>query len=192
MVITRAAARQRRWVLDPPGSSTRSTEAPPGFQCRRRASRAMSPMTHRRGKSRTRARLRRIRLHGLRSTSVSLMLDQGHPPHIVAAWRRPTSYARWVRRYSGDPVAQRRPTGPGTPDPVGTLLGHGALGEGRHRLQSPRNMTLTLREHRWARTVSNRRPLVCKSRPRCPPRFTQCDGVRKCPAQRGFGFRWVH
>jgi integrase len=35
---------------------------------------------------RTRAGLRRIRLHGLRNTSVSLMLDQGHPPHIVAAW----------------------------------------------------------------------------------------------------------
>ncbi|HYB36021.1 MAG TPA: site-specific integrase, partial [Mycobacterium sp.] len=32
------------------------------------------------------AGLRRIRLHGLRNTSVSLMLDQGHPPHIVAAW----------------------------------------------------------------------------------------------------------
>lgn len=35
---------------------------------------------------RTRAGLRRIRLHGLRNTSVSLMLDRGHPPHIVAAW----------------------------------------------------------------------------------------------------------
>ncbi|HET7666501.1 MAG TPA: site-specific integrase [Mycobacterium sp.] len=35
---------------------------------------------------RTRAGLRRIKLHGLRNTSVSLMLDQGHPPHIVAAW----------------------------------------------------------------------------------------------------------
>lgn len=35
---------------------------------------------------RTRAGLPRIRLHGLRNTSVSLMLDQGHPPHIVAAW----------------------------------------------------------------------------------------------------------
>jgi integrase len=35
---------------------------------------------------RARAGLRRIRLHGLRNTSVSLMLDQGHPPHIVAAW----------------------------------------------------------------------------------------------------------
>lgn len=35
---------------------------------------------------RRRAGLRRIRLHGLRNTSVSLMLDQGHPPHIVAAW----------------------------------------------------------------------------------------------------------
>jgi len=32
------------------------------------------------------AGLRRIRLHGLRNTSVSLMLDQGHPPHIVAGW----------------------------------------------------------------------------------------------------------
>lgn len=35
---------------------------------------------------RSRAGLRRIKLHGLRNTSVSLMLDQGHPPHIVAAW----------------------------------------------------------------------------------------------------------
>jgi site-specific recombinase XerD len=35
---------------------------------------------------RTRAGLCRIRLHGLRNTSVSLMLDQGHPPHIVAGW----------------------------------------------------------------------------------------------------------
>ncbi|WP_078313162.1 MULTISPECIES: tyrosine-type recombinase/integrase [unclassified Mycobacterium] len=35
---------------------------------------------------RMRAGLRRIKLHGLRNTSVSLMLDQGHPPHIVAAW----------------------------------------------------------------------------------------------------------
>lgn len=32
------------------------------------------------------AGLRRIKLHGLRNTSVSLMLDQGHPPHIVAGW----------------------------------------------------------------------------------------------------------
>ncbi|WP_234709474.1 MULTISPECIES: hypothetical protein [Mycolicibacterium] len=35
---------------------------------------------------RSRAGLHRIKLHGLRNTSVSLMLDQGHPPHIVAAW----------------------------------------------------------------------------------------------------------
>ena len=35
---------------------------------------------------RARAGLRRIKLHGLRNTSVSLMLDQGHPPHIVAGW----------------------------------------------------------------------------------------------------------
>jgi len=35
---------------------------------------------------RERAGLGRIRLHGLRNTSVSLMLDRGHPPHIVAAW----------------------------------------------------------------------------------------------------------
>lgn len=35
---------------------------------------------------RSRAGLRRIRLHGLRNTSVSLMLDQGIPVHIVAAW----------------------------------------------------------------------------------------------------------
>jgi integrase len=35
---------------------------------------------------RTRVGLRRIKLHGLRNTSVSLMLDQGHPPHIVAGW----------------------------------------------------------------------------------------------------------
>lgn len=35
---------------------------------------------------RKRVGLRRIQLHGLRKTSVSLMLDQGHPVHIVAAW----------------------------------------------------------------------------------------------------------
>ncbi|BBY67772.1 tyrosine-type recombinase/integrase [Mycolicibacterium helvum] len=35
---------------------------------------------------RSRAGLRRIKLHGLRHTAGSLMLDQGQPPHIVAAW----------------------------------------------------------------------------------------------------------
>ncbi|HEY2503476.1 MAG TPA: site-specific integrase [Mycobacterium sp.] len=35
---------------------------------------------------RQRAGLRRIKLHGLRNTSVTLMLDQRHPVHIVAAW----------------------------------------------------------------------------------------------------------
>ena len=35
---------------------------------------------------RTEAGLPRIRLHGLRNTSGTLMLDQGHPPHIVAKW----------------------------------------------------------------------------------------------------------
>jgi hypothetical protein len=31
--------------------------------------------------------LRRIKLHALRNTSVSLMLDQGQPVHVVASWR---------------------------------------------------------------------------------------------------------
>ncbi len=35
---------------------------------------------------RERAGLRRIKLHGLRNTSVSLMLDVGHPVHVVARW----------------------------------------------------------------------------------------------------------
>jgi integrase len=35
---------------------------------------------------RTSAGLRRIKLHGLRNTSGTLMLDQRQPPHIVAAW----------------------------------------------------------------------------------------------------------
>jgi integrase len=35
---------------------------------------------------RQRAGLRRIKLHALRNTSVSLMLDQGQPVHVVAAW----------------------------------------------------------------------------------------------------------
>ena len=34
--IRRAAAHESSWVLDSPGSSTRNTEAPPGFLCRRR------------------------------------------------------------------------------------------------------------------------------------------------------------
>jgi hypothetical protein len=37
---------------------------------------------------RARAGLRQIKLHGLRNTSVSLMFDRVHPPHIVAAWHR--------------------------------------------------------------------------------------------------------
>ena len=37
-------------------------------------------------RSRQRAGLRRIRLHGLRNTSVTLMCEQGHPPHTVAVW----------------------------------------------------------------------------------------------------------
>lgn len=47
---------------------------------------------------RSRARLRRIKLHGLRNTSVSLMLDQGHPPHIVAAWH--SHDVRWHCRFT--------------------------------------------------------------------------------------------
>jgi integrase len=35
---------------------------------------------------RERTGLRRIKLHALRNTSVSLMLDQGQPVHVVAAW----------------------------------------------------------------------------------------------------------
>jgi integrase len=35
---------------------------------------------------RERAGLRRIRLHGLRNTSGTLMLDQNKPVHIIAAW----------------------------------------------------------------------------------------------------------
>lgn len=35
---------------------------------------------------RIRAGLRRIKLHGLRNTSGTLMLDAGHPVHVVAAW----------------------------------------------------------------------------------------------------------
>jgi hypothetical protein len=35
---------------------------------------------------RARAGLPRIKLHGLRNTSVTLMLDRGIPVHIVAAW----------------------------------------------------------------------------------------------------------
>ena len=35
---------------------------------------------------RCRAGLRRTRLHGLRNTSGTLMLDQNKPVHIVAAW----------------------------------------------------------------------------------------------------------
>jgi hypothetical protein len=36
----------------------------------------------------------------------------------------------------------------------------------------------------WARTVSNRRPLVCKSEPYGLTRFTRCHRILKCTAQR--------
>jgi hypothetical protein len=39
-------------------------------------------------------------------------------------------------------------------------------------------------EPSWARTVSNRRLLVCKSEPDCPPRFTRCHSVLECRVQR--------
>lgn len=39
-----------------------------------------------RGRRCSPARLRRIKLHGLRYTSVNLMLDRGTPVHIVAGW----------------------------------------------------------------------------------------------------------
>ena len=65
---------------------------------------------------RCRAGLRRTRLHGLRNTSGTLMLDQNKPVHIVAAWHghdpavllsiysdaRPTNCAQRARRCSGD------------------------------------------------------------------------------------------
>ena len=44
----------------------------------------------------------------------------------------------------------------------------------------------------WARTGSNRRPLVCKSEPDGPPRFTWCHSVFKCAGQRLVRFHCVH
>jgi hypothetical protein len=40
-----------------------------------------------------------------------------------------------------------------------------------------------LHEHWWARTVSNRRPLVCKSELDCLLRLKQCRSVLKRPVQ---------
>jgi hypothetical protein len=46
--------------------------------------------------------------------------------------------------------------------------------------------TYTVRpaEPSWARTISNRRLLVSKAEPGCPPRFTRCHSVLECPVQR--------
>ena len=74
---------------------------------------------------RKRAGLRRIKLHALRNTSVSLILDQGKPVHVVAAWhghdrrchcrstptRRPTNCAPPARACSADVPATRPPLG---------------------------------------------------------------------------------
>jgi hypothetical protein len=49
-----------------------------------------------------------------------------------------------------------------------------------------------LHKHWWARTVSNRRPLVCKSEPDCPVRSTRCHSVLECPAQRLVRVHSVH
>lgn len=72
---------------------------------------------------RERAGLRRIKLHGLRNTSVPLMLDQGIPVHIVAAWHghdpaaslsiyaeaKADELRRQAHHCSADPVARRWP-----------------------------------------------------------------------------------
>ena len=52
-------------------------------QWRRRGSEAYSDAFQR---LREKAGLRRIKLHALRNTSVSLMLDQRQPVHVVAGW----------------------------------------------------------------------------------------------------------
>ena len=49
-----------------------------------------------------------------------------------------------------------------------------------------------LQQHWWARTVSNRRPLVCKSEPEGPPRFTRFHSVFKCAGQRVVSIHPVH
>jgi hypothetical protein len=49
-----------------------------------------------------------------------------------------------------------------------------------------------LHKRLWARTGSNRRPLVCKSEPDGPRRFTRCHSVFKCVGQRLVRVRCVH
>jgi hypothetical protein len=54
------------------------------------------------------------------------------------------------------------------------------------------NYGVDLHKHWWARTVSNRRPLVCKSEPEGPPRFTRFHSVFKCAGQRVVSIHPVH
>ncbi len=49
---------------------------------------------------------------------------------------------------------------------------------------SPHRSRFAARITLWARTGSNRRPLVCKSEPDGPPRFTRCHSVFKGAGQR--------
>lgn len=69
-----------------PGAGCRVVRGRPGGRARGRRTAAPESYTNEFQRLRARAGLPRIKLHGLRNTSVSLMLDQGHPPHIVAAW----------------------------------------------------------------------------------------------------------
>ena len=113
---------------------------------------------------------RRVRLHGLRNTSVSLMLDQGNPPHIVAGWHGHDP-AVALSIYSDVKADELRavgaslfrraswPTGPAS-RPLGTLDTWQAPSTVRGRPEK----CVDLHKHWWARTVSNRRPLVCKTR----------------------------
>src|SRR5271170_6528319 len=47
-------------------------------------------------------------------------------------------------------------------------------------------------QRKWARTVSNRGPLVCKTESDCLPRLVRCHNVLKCPVQRAVSVHPVH
>jgi hypothetical protein len=78
------------------------------------------------------------------------------------------------RQRADEDTGPRRDTSGDTEYPVGT----------RHRPRAVEQYADDLQGLWWARTVSNRRPLVCKSEPERPRHFARCRSVLECPARR--------
>jgi hypothetical protein len=131
--------------------------------------------------------------HRLRSTCGRLLpgwrSDASPIPHYwCIRWANPCARQRcWRPVLFGPLTCTRFAKGgfdPDITDPVNEI--------GLRRTTGVRPYDAELHKNWWARTVSNRRPLVCKTEPDCLPRFMRCHSVFKCAGQRLVRVHCVH